>query len=336
MTTILQLAGLPDSDEIVLDTTDKTGVRRFLDISWISPLLEPLDPTRFRHLKLLYGGLENPINVNIRPDVVYNSIGEPDRCSNALDHARHAAAHNPYPIINDPANIPNIRADRLCSIAAGLKGIRMPKTIRLTPQSLAEVRETFEANALTPPLLFKEASTDPERPNVYRLEHTEDLEALERFAFDGRAYYASAFTDFHSPDSLYRLYRFFVIGDTVLPGHLIVSDHWYIRSDVQAHETLGEALPGILKEEKDFLKKFRNPKLPVLPRLRRALGLDCFAADCALDEKGELLLFRIVCEAHYADGTKTEGYYGAKEKARFNEAVEAMLLSKRQQRAPHA
>ncbi|WP_345987232.1 hypothetical protein WCX18_08820 [Sulfurimonas sp. HSL1-2] len=337
MTTILQLAGLPDSDEIVLETTDETGTRRFLDFNWIPPLLEPLDPSRFRYLKLLYGGAANPISVNIRPDVVYNSIGDPERCIRALDHAQHAARSNSYPFINPPANISRIRADRLCETVTPLKGITMPKTVRLTPHSLADVRNALEAHNLNLPVLFKEAAADPERPNHYILETLDDLHALERFAFDGRAYYASAFTDYRSADGLYRLYRFYVIGDTVLPGHLILSDRWHIQNDKEAHRGLKLRMTAVLKEEKDFLKNFRKKKFPVLQTLRNQLGLDFFAAECTLDKKGELILFGVNCGAHYADAVKEKGYFGAKEINRFNEAVEKMLLDKCTMKAsPHA
>ena len=329
MTTILQLAGLPDSNEIVLETTDETGVRRFLDFAWLSPLLEPLNPGRFRHLKLLYGGAENPVSVNIRPDIVYNSISDPERCSHALDRAQHAARSNPYPFINPPANIPRIRPDRLCETVAPLKGIAMPKTVRLTPHSLSDVRNALETYDLKPPLLFREAAAYPERPNHYILESFDDLHDLERFAFDGRAYYVSAFTDYRSPDGLYRLYRFYIIGDTVLPGHLILSDQWYIRTDAEAHRGLKPKMTSVLNEESAFLKKFQSRKFPVLTLLKKQLGLDYFAVDCTIDKKGDLLLFGIDCNGHYADGTKMQGYYSEKELAQFNQAVEKMLLEKR-------
>ncbi|WP_345972107.1 hypothetical protein [Sulfurimonas diazotrophicus] len=329
MTTILQLAGLPDSNEIVLETTDEAGARRFLDFAWLSPLLEPLDPARFRHLKLLYGGAENPISVNIRPDVVYNSISDPERCSHALDRAQHAAQSNPYPFINPPANIPRIRSDRLSETVAPLKGITMPKTVRLTPHSLSDVSNTLERSGLRPPLLFREAAAYPERPNHFILESFDDLHALERFPFDGRAYYASAFTDYRSPDGLYRLYRFYVIGDTLLPGHLILSDQWHIRNDAEAHRGLKSKMTGILNEEKAFLKQFRKKSFPALYVLKQQLGLDYFAVECTIDKKGELLLFGIDCNGHYADGTKMQGYYSTKELAQFNQAVEKMLLDKR-------
>jgi len=328
MTIILQLAGLPDSNAITLDTTDETGTRRFLDFNWVSPLLEPLDPARFRHLKLLYGGAQNPVNVNIRPDVVYNSISDPERCTLALGRAQHAARTNPYPMINPPAHISRIRPDRLCETVAPLKGLTIPRTVRLTPHSLADVQTTLKSHNLGLPIFFREAAADPEHPNHYLLETLDDLHALERFAFDGRAYYASAFTDYHSADGLYRLYRFYVIGDTVLPGHLILSDRWHIQNDEEAHKGLRNRMTAVLKEEKDFLKNFRKKKFPVLQTLRKQLGLDFFAAECTLDKKGELILFSVNCGAHYADAVKEKGYFGAKEISRFNEAVEKMLLDK--------
>jgi hypothetical protein len=337
MTTILQLAGLPDTDEIPIETTDETGRRRFLDLNWISPLLEPLDPARFRHLKLLYGGAQNPISVNITPDIVYNSISDPERCRRALERAEGAVKNNPYPVINTPANIARIRPDRLSETVAAIQGLSMPRTLRLTPHTLSELHSMLENSGLETPILLKEAAADPEFPNHYLLESYNDIHDLERFAFDGRAYYASAFADYRDSDGLYRLHRFYVIGETVLPGHLIISDQWYIRGDEEAHRGLDGQRAKIVKEEKGFPKRYRTKKSPALTLLKKKLGLDYYAADCALDKKGNLLLLNVKCDAHYADGTKAREYFDADDIRRFNRAVETMLLEKSsRKKASHA
>jgi len=184
MISILQLAGLDDANELLLATTDESGQRRFLEFDWLSPLLEPLDPKRFRHRILLYGGLKNPISLNITPDLVYNSVSNPDRCSQALKQAQHAAKNNPYPFINHPAIVSNTRADNLFRIAASINDMIVPKCIRITPNSLSNLRSTLNVGALSAPLLFEEAGTSSNSKNSFLLEKMEDVHRLECFAFD--------------------------------------------------------------------------------------------------------------------------------------------------------
>ena len=335
MITILQLMALGNDNEVQFITTDESGEKRFLEIDKVMPILEPLNPGRFRHRKLLYGGLNNSININISPDLVYNSISDPDRCSKALERVQHAAKSNPLPFINHPDIIVNTRPDKLFQIAVHIEGITVPKCIRITPNSLSEVLTLLEKYTLNAPFIFKEAGTNPENKNSFFLESAEDIHQLERFAFDGRAYYVTQFYDYRSKDALYRKYRFFVIGNKIVPGHLIISAQWYITDDMQAHESIKHDLSVIVKEEKSFLKAYQKKRIPALITLQKKMGLDFYAIDCSIDEKGEVLLFNIDCEAHYFERVKKEHYYNDKQIHRYNEAVETMILNKHKEGGPH-
>jgi hypothetical protein len=328
MITILQLVALPDTNEITLGATDETGQKRMLEFQGVCPLLDNLDPHRFAHQKLVYGGEENPLDVNLTLNMVYNSIGQPERCSRTLKRAQDDAQRNPFPYINHPDNIPNVRPDILCGIVKNIKGIEMPHTVRFQPRSLNEVRQTLGEQGIRAPFIFKEPALGPQNSTLFLVDDTDGIDALERFAFDGRPFHASRFYDYCSADGLYRLYRFYVIGDTVLPGHLIVSDHWQIRNDEEAHRGTAQT-ENILKEEKEFLRHFRHKKFPALLTLQQRLGLDYFVLNCTFDAQGNIILFGIECEGHYSDGVKAAGYYGQKEIIRFNDAVASMIWAKR-------
>lgn len=328
MITILQLVGLGNTNDVLFLGTDKSGEQRHLEIENISPLLETLDPSRFRHRKLLYGGMENPINLSLTPNIVYNSISDTDRCSRALDRAQHAAKSNPYPFINHPALIPNTRPDKLFQHVAAISGMTAPQCIRITPTSLKDVRTALKENGMTAPLIFKEAETAPGQENDFLLNSMDDLHDLERFAFDGRAYYVTHFIDYRSKDGLYRTYRFYVIGSKILPGHLIISDQWQIQNDLQAHAGMDDKRSTLEKEEKEFLKTYQKKRLPALVALQEKMGLDFYALDCSFDAKGDLILFKVDGGAHYFDTTKEEGYYSSKQLTRYREAVETMIVNK--------
>lgn len=328
MITILQLAGLDDSNQIQFITTDASGERRFLEFGWVSPLLKPLDPNRFQHSKLLYGGINNTIKINFKPDIVYNSISDPDRCTHTLNRVEQAAKNNPYPFINPPNYVLNTRKERLYDITKDIDNIMVPQCLRITPSSLEEVRSTIKEHNMQPPLLFQEAAPAHGATNRFLLESIDELHRLERFAFDGRAYYMRAFVDYRSEDGFYRKYRFFVIGNKILPGHLILSKEWEIKDDLQAHKTLGAELSQIKTEERAFLKAFQKRRIPALLALQERLGLDYFAVNCSFKNDGTLLLFDVSCGEHYLDASKEDDYYSPKQRKRFNEAVETMITNK--------
>lgn len=328
MITILQMVGLGDSNEVLLVTTDDSGQKRFLEIPQVSPLLEVLNPKQFRHKKILFGGKSSNIKIDIAPDIIYNSVGDPDRCSQVLQRLQKESKHNDFPYINHPNNISKVRADNLYLLAKDIEGMEAIKTIRIRPRSLSEIVALLDKHDISAPFIVKEAGLEPKESKRYLFNKNDDIHDLERFAFDGRAYYIRPFYDYRSKDRLYRKYRFFVIGEKILPGHLIISKEWYIKDDIEAHKGLENKLSPIEAEEKAFLKKYQKKRFPALLSLKEKLGLDFFAVDCSINEKGKIILFNVDCEAHYFERCKKEGYYLPKQIQRFNEAVETMVVNK--------
>lgn len=328
MITILQLVGLGNSNEVLLITTNDIGQKRFLEIPQLSPLLEVLNPKQFRHKKVLFGGESSNIKIDIAPNLIYNSVGDPDRCSQVLQRLQKESEQNDFPYINHPKHISRVRADNLYLLAKEIEDMEAIKSIRITPRSLTEVKESLDQHSIHAPFTVKEAGLEPEQSKSYLFKETDDIHDLECFAFDGRAYDIRPFYDYISKDNLYRKYRFFVIGDKIIPGYLIISKEWYIKDDIQAHKGLEKDLSQIEAEEKAFLKKYQKKRIPALINLKEKLELDFFAVDCSIDEKGEIVLFNVDCEAHYFDRCKKKGYYLPKQIERFNEAVETMVINK--------
>jgi len=328
MITILQLVALGNNNEVLLITTDETGQKRFLEIPQLSPLLEVLNPKQFWHKKILFGGESSNIRIEIAPNLIYNSVGNPDRCSQVLQRLQKESEHNHFPYINHPKHISRVRTDNLYLLAKEIEDLEAIKTIRVTPRSMAEVKELLQQYDIQAPFIMKEAGLEPEKSNSHLLKETDEIHDLERFSFDGRAYYIRPFCDYRSKDKLYRKYRFFVIGDKIIPGHLIISKEWYIKNDMQAHQGLEKNISTIETEEKVFLKKYQKKRIPALISLKEKLELDFFAVECSIDEKGKIVLFNVDCEAHYFDRCKKKGYYLSKQIQRFNEAVETMVVNK--------
>jgi len=328
MITILQLTGLSDRDEVLFIKTDGHGQKRFLLVDRVSPLLEPLDPQQFQYKRLLYGGISSDSRIEIQPHAIFNSIGDPDRCSHTLKRVQQIAKKNDFPYINHPDYIPNIRLEYLYKVSREIEGLIVPRSLRIAPTSLSNLQAKLHEQGLEAPYIIKEVGTDPDRKNSFLVQQTSDIHELERFAFDGRTYEVTQYHEYRSTDGFYRKQRFFVIGDTLYPGHLIISEHWHVTNDQDAHQTWSRQQKKLFKEEKHFLKQYQSRQFSALLSLKEHTGLDFFAVDCHILEDESILLFGIDCEAHYFENVKENGYYNDKQIQRYNHAVEMMIIKK--------
>ena len=104
-------------------------------------------------------------------------------------------------------------------------------------------------------------------------------------------FYLIEYLDYRSADGLFRKYRFFFVGEEILPYHLAIGDGWklhHFRTDM-AHNA------ALQREEEDFLTApqsvFEPRHFAALGAIRAALGLEYFGIDCALDRVGRLVVF---------------------------------------------
>jgi glutathione synthase/RimK-type ligase-like ATP-grasp enzyme len=332
MTTILQIRAIGNENEVGLIRTDDSGERRTIQIEGQVPLLDVLRPGFFHIHTLLDGGENFRLDTLPDPALVYNAIHEPDRCSEALERARNATnAHPGLPVINDPEAVLRTTPERLWGMMQEIQTVKIPKSIRIRPRSLAQFQAETEHLQLVPPYIVKEAGTRPGRSNRFLVASDEDVAALERFAFDGRDYFVTEFIDYRSADGYFRKYRYYVIGDRLIPGHLIISAQWLITGDEAAHQTLGTDTARLLEEEKSFLTQSPAGYLEALEQIRRRSGLDYFAIDFALDHSAMPMIFNIDCGRHYFSREKRERYYTDEQIRDFNHAVEMMIMKKLQQ-----
>jgi hypothetical protein len=329
MITILQISAIGNANEILMDTTTPDGTKRQIELIGFNPLLYQLPPDRFRLELLVDGGFNAGVRPLPKPTLVYNAIGEPDRCSDALERAEQANTRNrAIPVLNRAARIRLTQPHRYAERLDGIDGLKVPRTLRLTPGSLSELQTQLEHGGLKPPFLVKEAGTPPGESNIFRFQSEHSWNELERFAFDGRAYDVTEYIDTKESDGHYRKYRIYVIGDKFLPGHLIVSTQWRVCDDETAHEDLETTeLEAILDEERLFLDTFKPEERTLFAAIRDRLGLDYFSIDFALRDD-TVILFGVSCKHHYLSSEKRPGYYSQKQTAVFDHAVERMVLNK--------
>ncbi len=324
VTKIMQLIGLNDNHEITIASIQE---RMTYEVENVSPLLEVLDRQRFGIEKVLLGG---PGSAQIRVPItslIFNAICDPDGCRKSLGVAEKIASQVDAPVINHPENTYKTRKDRLWQLYGDRKDIQVPKTIRVSPRRRAEIEQIVESGEMQPPFLFKEAG-GLEIPSAFLVDSPGKIRELERFAFDGRDYYMTAFIDYRSRDGLYRKYRFFVIGGRVFPGYLIVANHWSILNDTQAKSTFEKLPPAVKSEEQTFLKTFRGRQFSIFKDMYKTLGLDFFGIDCGFNSAGMPILFSVSGCKHYFSTDKDENYYSTKQLGELNRAVEWMVTRK--------
>ncbi len=328
MTRVLQLLAINDDHTVLMKHSGTNGEKRLLQVGTPFPLVDQLNPQRFVHKKLLIGGVNNPFITNIEADIIVNSIGDADRYAHSLEKLDHTAYINHPVIINHPHNIVNTRPDKLYTLLKDSASLLHPKSVKIQPNSLNDVKASLQESSLTAPFIMKEASSPTGRCKRVLVRSDDDFYLLERFAFDGRDYYLSKFIDYRSKDGFYRKYRFYVIGDKIVPGFLIVSKEWEIHNDEQAHQELLKALPAIGEEEKNFLKQFSKKRLHLFKEIKEKTSLDYFAVDCAFDRQNRPVIFKVSSEKHFLSDEKKMGYYSQKQVNALFESFESMLVEK--------
>ncbi len=218
-------------------------------------------------------------------DVIFNTIGDADRCAAALACACRLLAGANAKILNPPERImPTGRAANLQRMA-GLHGVIAPVGVDLPrEQCVGGAPAGFGF-----PLLLRS-------PGFHTGEHfrrVDDARSLPSILRDlpGERIMALQYLDAAGSDGLYRKYRVMFIGGAILPLHLAISAHW------KAHyftAGMGERA-AFRDEEARFLADMAGSLGPLamsaLAGIEQSLGLDYGGADFALSPDGRVLLF---------------------------------------------
>jgi tetratricopeptide (TPR) repeat protein len=225
-----------------------------------------------------------------RPDLplpshslVFNTIGDADRCTQALEMAQAIVARSGKPVINHPENVRKtaraINAQRL----SGVAGVCAPRMRQF------QRNQTNELCGLTFPLLLR-------APGFHTGQHFLKVETQEELTpaiatLPGDELLAIEFLDARGSDGLVRKYRTMCIGGAFYPLHLAISKDWkvhYFSADMQisdAHRA----------EERRFLENMADVlgerAMNALHHVNEVLGLEYAGIDFALDADGSLLLF---------------------------------------------
>ena len=322
---VLQVEALTDARLVELKTTLPTtqfaypNVFRILDyarsgVFTVMPLLVPI---------LVTAGTR--LNWRFPPhDVLFNAICNPDESATAMRIAAQLEKASGRPVVNPAAAIAHTTRDGTAAVCAGIEGLHVPSVARIAPRYRDDVLALAAEAGVTMPMIVRPAGSH-NASGMALLRAQPDVRELDRFAFDGRPFYAIAFCDFRSADGLYRKVRLYVVGGRVLPRHRMVSTSWQIGPYSRAELMDGDA--RLREEEHAFLSAPPHALVRIGEEIARRTGLDIFAIDCAELPDGRIVLFEVTTCAQLVTGRQIEAPYGYTAEAveRITRAVEELF-----------
>jgi len=218
-------------------------------------------------------------------DVVFNAIGDADRCAQGLRAAMRLLGRRTQRVINSPDRIlPTTRAGVAARLAA-IPGVIVPRIALCSRASLAGGPPV----GFAPPFLLRSPGFHTGQ-HFCRVDTAADL-AAALAVLPGDPLMALEYLDAARPDGAARKYRAMFIGREIMPLHLAISADWKVHyytagmQDNAAHRA----------EEARFLTGMAAVLGPVamqaLRAIESALGLDYGGADFAVAPDGRLMLF---------------------------------------------
>lgn len=253
-----------------------------------------------------------------RAHVVVNLISDVDHGVDVLDSAAALVEQLRLPVINHPRAILHTNRTSIAARLSNMPLCRVPAVTRFTGAALP-------AEGVRYPFLVRVAGTH----GGASLTKIGGAAAFEAYlaAHPGAELYLTEYVDCQSADGFFRKYRFFFIGDEVLPYHLAIHDMWKVH-----HGATDMAHQGWKRDEevaflRDPAAALGPQQLATLQEIRGAIGLDFCGIDCTIATDGQLVVFEanasmLVHEDHGVFAYKTPAI------DRINRAFGAMLAAR--------
>jgi glutathione synthase/RimK-type ligase-like ATP-grasp enzyme len=330
-TKILYVSGIDDTNqvEVLLLAPSQKDIK--FKAHGNVDLLSLLNAEVFEIFHVTVGGMMMD-DLRISPvDLVLNAVCNPDISQKSLKAVKRIVEALPRPVFNHPENILKTGRDSISRLFAHVQNIILPKTIRFQPGRLKDVIQKIEFKEISFPFIFREAGFHAGQ-KMQLIRTLDEIHELEKFAMDGRDFYATEFIDFVSADGFYRKYRAVVVGGVPYPRHMIISDSWNVHAENRKNVMLKN--PALIEEEKIFVETFGQSHSQVFRTFYEKLDLDFFGVDFAYDAVGEMIIFEINSafrvigagdEDEYVNGMKN---YHKPAIEKIKKAVEVWIVSK--------
>jgi hypothetical protein len=261
-------------------------------------------------------------------DVVFNGIGDVDRCREALLAAAPILARAKAPVLNAPARIGETGRVANAERLARIPGVVTARTAMVPRRELeaADAVERLAGRGFGWPLLLRSPGFHAGAFFAKVDQVGELAQAVARLP--GETLLVADFVDTRGPDAKFRKYRVMTVGGQLYPLHLAVSSKWmvhYFSADMAER-------PDHRAEDLAFLEDMPRALGPramqALEQIQALLGLDYAGIDFGIDPEGKVVVFE--ANAAMAVLSPPEGdkwSYRRPPIDRIRQAVHRMLLS---------
>jgi hypothetical protein len=224
-------------------------------------------------------------------DVVFNAVGDADRCGQALDAASAALARSVAPVLNRPSRVKATSRAANAARLARVDGVATARVAEWERETLLapDAPDGLERGGFRWPLLVRSRGFHTGEHFVKVDEPTALAAAVHDLP--GENLLVIEFVETRSADGMYRKYRTMMIGGELYPLHLAVSQSWKVhyfsadmaeRAEHRAEDAAFLAdMPGVLGSH----------AMRALEAVRDALDLDYGGIDFALDAAGRVVVF---------------------------------------------
>jgi hypothetical protein len=260
-------------------------------------------------------------------DVIWNAIGDAERCATILDVAPSTFARSSKGVVNRPETVrPTSRADNADRLS-GLEDVVTPHAVTLSRERLMNDGAAAFVSELgfEYPLLLRSPGFHTGEHFV-RVERAQDL-AVVAAALPGRELLLLEFLDIRNTDGKVRKYRVVIVDGKLYPLHAAVAEQWkvhYFTADMAENAAHRAEDAAFLNDVEGTI----GPRaLRALERIREALGLDYGGIDFALDADGRAVVFEANATMIVPEPENDERWrYRMPAVQRIYDAVRSMLV----------
>jgi hypothetical protein len=226
-------------------------------------------------------------------DLVFNSIGDADVCSEALDAAQTILARTTRPIINHPLAVRKSGRDANIARLRGVPGVVVPRIAKLPKGALAGASAGAASVVTDNGFSFPVLARAPGFHTGYHFVRAETAEELAAAVaeFPGDAVWLIEQLDARDGEGMFRKIRVMIVDRKLYPLHLAISRNWkvhYFTADMADSATHRAKEVPFLEDMPGFIGR---RGIAALERIVATLDLDYGGIDFAVNAQGDILFF---------------------------------------------